>query len=65
MSLGSIRSPLGALGTNLGFLEFWNREQDCLAKSEWGMAIVHDGNRFFHNLSWQDSSQLYNPIDRI
>lgn len=42
--------------TDLGFLEFWNGEQDGLVKGELRKAVVYDGNSFLYNLSWQNSS---------
>lgn len=42
--------------TDLGFLEFWNGEQDGLVKGELRKAVVYDGNCFLYNLSWQNSS---------
>lgn len=55
-SSGGVERTLGAPSTNLGFLEFRNREEDGLVKCELGLAVVHDGNCFFHHLSRQDGS---------
>lgn len=53
------------LYTDLGFLELWNGEQDRVIKGELGKAVVDEGNRFPHNLPWQDGSQLHDPVGRI